>query len=116
MRPYMCTPHSLHACRLIAALESMTFNFSSFAVTLRFSRGVTATCENSASPGFQHFVQPQTWLCAHWPLIVTVTLLVVHLHCSVPPAKFGAAGLRPLSTAGWIEIAMVNILLVMCSF
>ena len=56
---------------------------------------MTAICENSALPGFQHFVQPQTWLKAAWPLIETATLLVEHLQYSVPPAKFAAAGLRP---------------------
>ena len=48
------------AVRLMVALGSTTFSFSSFAVTLRFSRGVTAICENSAPLGFQHLVQPQT--------------------------------------------------------
>jgi hypothetical protein len=56
--------------------------------------------ENKAPFGFQHFVQPQTWLCAICPLMVTVTGSLLHLHLSVPPAKFGAAGLRPESTAG----------------
>jgi hypothetical protein len=29
-------------------------------VTFTLSRGATATCENSAPCGFQHFVQPHT--------------------------------------------------------
>src|SRR5262252_7199942 len=111
MRPYMWTPQSLQAYRLIAAFVSTTLSLSSFAVTLRLAVGVTAICEKSALPGFQHFVQPQTWLNAAWPLMETVTLFDAHLHCNVPPAKFGAAGLRPLSTDGWIASAMVNSLL-----
>jgi hypothetical protein len=45
--------------------------------------------------GFQHFVHPQTWLCAHWPLIDTVTFLSEHLHDNVPPAKLAAPGFSP---------------------
>src|SRR5687767_778918 len=100
MRPYIWTPQLVHACRLIVALGSTTFSLFSFAVTLRLSRGTTATCENSAPLGFQHFVQPQTWLWADWPLIDTATLLSEHLQYSVPPAKFARAGLIPRSTAG----------------
>jgi hypothetical protein len=40
----------------MVALGSTTFNLSSFAVTLRLARGVTAICEKSAFPGFQHLV------------------------------------------------------------
>src|SRR5215831_11789775 len=86
----------------MVALGSTTFSLSSLAETLRLSRGVTATCENSAPAGFQHLVQPQAWLCAVCPLIDTVTFRSAHLHCSVPPAKFGAAGRMPLSMEGWI--------------
>src|SRR2546422_3263723 len=99
----MCTPQPVHAYRWIVALGSTTFSLSAFAVTLSLSRGTTATCENSAPAGFQHFVQPQTWLCALWLAIDTVTFLSGHLQVSVPPAKFAAAGLMPLSTAGWME-------------
>jgi hypothetical protein len=44
----------------MVALGSTTFSLSAFAVTESLSRGTTATCENSAPLGFQHFVQPQT--------------------------------------------------------
>ncbi len=64
-------------------------------VTLRLSRATTATCENSAPSGFQHLVQPQTWLWAHWPLIVTCTGLCVQRQVSVPPEKSFAAGFKP---------------------
>src|SRR4051812_36431734 len=86
-------------------------SFSPWAVTVTLSRGITATCENSEPAGFQHLVQPQTWLCAVWPFSDTVTFASEHLHCSVPPLKFAAAGLMPLSTAGWMEgaLAMVDI-------
>src|SRR3954469_20203462 len=72
---------------------------------------MTATCEKSAPAGFQHLVQPQTWLCAVWPFSDTVTLASEHLHCSVPPLKLAAAGLMPLSTAGWMEgaLAMMDV-------
>jgi hypothetical protein len=76
---------------------------SALAVTLSLSRGTTATWENSAPAGFQHLVQPQTWLCALCPLIATVTFPSEHLQVSVPPAKFATAGLMPLSTPGWME-------------
>src|SRR4051812_38459019 len=106
MRPYMCVPQAVQAWRLIVALGSTTFSFCSLAVTLTLSRPVTATIENSAPCGFQHLVQPHTWLCADWPVIETVTLLLAHLQDSVPPAKLGAAALMPLSTAGWMEVAI----------
>src|SRR4051812_24537810 len=88
-------------------------SFSPWAVTVTLSRGITATCENSEPAGFQHLVQPQTWLCAVWPFSDTVTFASEHLHCNVPPLKFAAAGLMPLSTAGWMEgaLAMMEFLL-----
>src|SRR5881628_2260005 len=94
----------------MVALESTTRSLSAFSVTVRFSRGATATCENSAPLGFQHLVHPQTWLWALWPLIDTATFRSEHLQYSAPPAKFAAAGLMPLSTAGWMEsgVAIVN--------
>src|SRR4029079_94613 len=58
MRPYIWTPQPEHAQRLIVAFGSTTWSFDSFAVTLTLSRGITATCENNAPDGFQHFVQP----------------------------------------------------------
>src|SRR5215471_21777799 len=88
----------------MVAFGSTTFSFDSFAVTLTLSRGTTATTEKSAPPGFQHFVQPQTWLCADCAPIETVTFCEPHLHESVPPEKPFAAGLKPLSTDGWIEV------------
>ena len=48
------------------------------------------------------FVQPHTWLCATWPLIVTSTLFSAQSQDSVPPAKPAAAGFTPPSTAGCI--------------
>src|SRR5882724_11783820 len=65
IRPYMCTPQSLQAWRWIVADGSTTLSLFSLALTLRLSRETTATCENSAPCGFQHLVQPQTWLWAH---------------------------------------------------
>src|SRR5690554_1275105 len=101
MRPYMCTPHSRQAYRWITALGSTTRNLSPLAVTLRFSRGTTATIENSAPSGFQHLVQPQTWLCAHCPLICTCTGLLVHRHVKVPPENVSTCIFRtPPSTDG----------------
>src|SRR3954453_21044429 len=99
----------------MVAVGSTTFSFCSLAVTLTLSRPVTATIENSAPCGFQHLVQPHTWLCADWPVIETVTLLSAHLQDSVPPAKLGAAGLMPLSTAGWMEVAISMTSLVSCA-
>src|ERR1700744_2418719 len=87
MRPYMCTPQSLHAWRWIAAFSSTTFNLSAFLVTLILSFDTTATTENIAPSGFQHLVQPQAWLCAVCESILTSTGLLVHLHCNVPPLK-----------------------------
>src|SRR6266446_10461682 len=86
----------------IVALESTTASLFPFALTPSLSLPTTATCENSAPFGFQHLVQPHTWLCAHCPLIVTSTLFCEQLHNSVPPAKFFAAGFSPPSTAGCI--------------
>ena len=75
-------------------------------VTLTLSRGTTATIEKSAPSGFQHLVQPQTWLCAVCAPMLTTTASLAHLQRSVPPLKFGSPFLTPLSTAGWIVIAM----------
>src|SRR6185503_5896113 len=87
-------------------------SLSSLAVTESLSRGTTATCENSAPAGFQHFVQPHTWLCALWLFTDTATFLSEHFQFSVPPLKLAAAPLMPLSTAGWMEgVAMIGFLL-----
>src|SRR5450432_66154 len=59
MRPYMCTPQPLQAWRWIVAFESTTLSLSALSVTRNLSRGTTATTENNAPFGFQHFVQPQ---------------------------------------------------------
>src|SRR2546425_9943528 len=75
MRPYMCTPQLLQACRLMTAFGSTTANLSSLAVTRTLPRGTTATWENSAPAGFQHLVHPHTWLWAHWLSIATATFL-----------------------------------------
>src|SRR5215471_17201829 len=107
IRPYMWTPHSLQACLWMAALGSTIASLLPFALTLRLSRVTTATCENSAPFGFQHLVQPHTWLCAHWPLIAISTLFCEQLQYSVPPAKFFAAGFSPPSTAGCILTSLM---------
>src|ERR1700689_5203477 len=102
MRPNMCTPQSLQAFRRIVASASTIFSLSPLAVTLTLSRGTTATTEKTAPSGFQHLVQPQAWLCAHWLATSTVTGLLLHLQVSVPPAKLALPGLTPSSTNGWI--------------
>jgi hypothetical protein len=84
----------------MVAEASTTFSFWPFAVTCRLSRGTTATTENIAPLGFQHFVQPHAWLCATLPLIVTVTGSVVQWQVSVPPAKLSDPAWTPLSTDG----------------
>src|ERR687891_333941 len=95
----------------MVALGSTILSFASFALTRRLSRETTATCEKSAPLGFQHLVQPQTWLWALWPLIATVTGSLLHRHESVPPENPCRAGLMPLSTEGWMEmLAMVRLL------
>src|SRR3989449_11517895 len=109
MRPYMWTPQSLQAYRWIAALGSTIASLLPFALTLRLSRVTTATCENSAPFGFQHLVQPHTWLCADCPLIAISTLFCEQLQNSVPPAKFFAAGFNPPSTAGCILTLLMMI-------
>src|SRR5687768_3839585 len=100
MRPYMCTPHSLQAYRWMVALGSAMASLCAFASTLSLSRGTTATCENNAPFGFQHLVQPHTWLCAHCAWIDTWTRFCEQAHHSVPPAKSDAAGFNPPSTDG----------------
>src|SRR5712691_9856426 len=92
----------------MVALESTTASLFPFALTLRLSRPTTATCENSAPFGFQHLVQPHTWLCAHCPLIAISTLFCEQLQTSVPPAKFFPAGFSPPSTAGCILTLMMG--------
>src|SRR4026209_2180061 len=93
MRPYICTPHPWQAWRWIVALSSTTFNLSSLAVTLNLSRGTTATTENSAPAGFQHLVQPQTWLWADCASTFTVTGSCVQWQARVPPEKLSEPGL-----------------------
>jgi hypothetical protein len=44
----------------IAALGSTIESLSAFSMTVTLSRGTTATMENNAPLGFQHFVHPQT--------------------------------------------------------
>src|SRR5271169_6879938 len=108
----MWTPQPVQAWRWIAAEESTTFSLLSLAVTLRLSRGTTATMEKSAPAGFQHLVQPQTWLWALWPLMVTSTASCLQLQWSLPPPKLTAAGFTPASTEGWIDTLlamMVNL-------
>jgi hypothetical protein len=96
----MCAPQSRHAYRWIAAERSTIWSLSPFSATLSLSRGTTATMENTAPSGFQHLVQPQTWLCADCAPTLTLTGRLVHWHTRVPPAKSRPAAFTPLSTAG----------------
>src|ERR1700693_3411822 len=102
MRPYICVPQTLQAWRWIAADASMTCSLSPFSATVTLSRGTTATTEKAAPSGFQHLVQPQAWLWATSPLMLTFTVLSLHLQISVPPAKLPEPFVIPLSTDGWI--------------
>ena len=77
-----------------------TFSLSPFRVTVSLSRGTTATSENSAPFGFQHCVQPHTWLCAQFAVMLTSTGLLSHRQRSVAPAKSCVPTCTPLSTAG----------------
>lgn len=53
---------------------SRTFSLEALAVTLRFSTGTTPMIAKMAPAGFQHWEQPQAWLCNTFPLMVTSTL------------------------------------------
>src|ERR1700731_3390795 len=86
---------------------STTPNLSPFCVTFTLSFDTTAIIENSTPLGLQHWVQPQTWLCATCAPIDTLTGLSVHLQVRVPPAKSFDPCFTPLSTDGWIETAMI---------
>src|SRR6185503_20925203 len=98
----------------MVALASTTFNFCALADTLTLSLGTTATTENTAPAGFQHLVQPQAWLCATLPLMLTVTGSEAQWQVSVPPLNFLAPGFRPLSIDGCNFTAMgIPLLLVM---
>src|SRR5512132_370514 len=110
MRPYMCVPQALQACRWIAAEASTTCSLSPFSSTVTFFLNDTATTEKVAPAGFQHLVQPQAWLWATSPLMPTFTGWSVHLQTSVPPAKLPEPFLTPLSIDGWICIVMVILL------
>jgi hypothetical protein len=61
--------------------------------------------EKTAPSGFQHLVQPQTWLCATCPSTETRTGSCAQRQLREPPEKSGAAGFTPPSTEGWILIA-----------
>src|SRR5437763_3466408 len=102
MRPNICVPQTLHAWRWIVADASTTWSLSPFSTTLTLSRGTTATTEKVAPSGFQHFVQPQAWLCATSPVIATLTGRALHLQTRVPPAKLPEPCFTPLSTEGWV--------------
>src|SRR5438876_12261164 len=71
----------------MAALSSTILSFLSFAVTLTLSRPATPTSENNAPSGFQHLVQPHTWLNATFDATRTVTGSRVHLQVRVPPVE-----------------------------
>jgi len=79
----------------MAAFSSTILSFLSFAVTLTLSRPATPTSENNAPSGFQHLVQPHTWLNATFDATRTVTGSRVHLQVSVPPAKPAAPCFTP---------------------
>src|SRR5215467_6908888 len=91
----------------MGAFSSTIFSLLPFALTESFSRPMTATWEKSAPLGFQHLVQPQTWLNAVLPARLTVTGAEVHLQVSVPPAKSLLPALTPPSTAGCMFTAMM---------
>src|SRR6266850_3490664 len=103
----MCTPQPVHAWRWIGAEESTSFSLLSLAATSSLSRETTATIENFAPAGFQHFVQPQAWLKATLLASRTVTGFALHLQVSVPPAKSFTPGSMPLSIDGCSEMVMV---------
>ena len=65
--------YGVQALRWIAAEASTISRFSSCSVTLSLSRPTTGTWLKIAPLGFQHFVQPQTWLCAVCASTVTTT-------------------------------------------
>jgi hypothetical protein len=90
----------VQAWRWIVAEASTILSLFAFDVTETLSRGATATTENKAPSGFQHFVQPQAWLNAVCAATDTATGSRVHLQTSVPPVKPGAAGWIPSSTEG----------------
>src|SRR5438045_9484459 len=90
----------------MGAFSSTILSLLAFAVTLSLSRPMTATTENSAPLGFQHLVQPHTWLNAVFPFRLTVTGEELHLQVSVPPAKSVAPALTPPSTTGCIVYAL----------
>src|SRR5690242_15486612 len=105
MRPYMCTPHLMQAWRWMVADGSTTVSRCGL-LTATFSLGTTATTENIAPAGFQHLVQPQAWLWATLPLMVTVTGSSAQWQASVPPLNFLLPALTPLSIDGWSFMAM----------
>src|SRR6185437_1334426 len=90
----------------MTALSSTILSLLPLAMTSTLSRGATATMEKTAPAGFQHLVQPQTWLCAVCDDTLTVTGALAHLQVSVPPSKPADPFFTPRSIAGWIEIAM----------
>jgi hypothetical protein len=51
--------------------------------------------ENKAPSGFQHFVQPHTWLWALWLDIVISTLFLLQWQVSFPPEKSSTLGVIP---------------------
>src|SRR5208282_6937535 len=60
----------------------------------------TATIEKAAPSGFQHLVQPQAWLWAIPPSILTSTGRSVHAQTKVPPANEAEPFLTPWSRSG----------------
>ncbi|CAI4163348.1 putative Lipoprotein [Alteromonas macleodii] len=78
----------MHACRCIAALSSTICSLLALVVTFTLSLGTTAITAKVAPSGFQHFEQPQAWLCKVWAPTETSTLFEGHKHSIVPPEKF----------------------------
>jgi len=100
MRPNMCTPHSLQACRRIVAEGSTMCNLEPLAVTATFETGMTAMMEKSALGGFQHCEHPQAWLWSTLLLRVTSILFAAQRQCNFPPAKVELPFVNPLSIIG----------------
>jgi hypothetical protein len=72
------------------------------------SVGVTATTENTAPSGFQHFVHPQAWLWAMSLLILIFTGLLAHLQTSVPPENDASVALKPESSDGCMVMLVID--------
>src|SRR5437868_3303766 len=89
--PCMCTPQPLQACRRMRAVgATASFSLSPFCVTWTFSRGATATCENSAPFGFQHCV-------------ARVRSLIEQGQCDPSLFRAELTGIRPVRRDAWVD-------------